>query len=204
MAEAKDAFKLSSGTKMEAIYAEYANDLKALANKARKLAFETKPLIYSPTAKQTYAKEVAALKAKLNIAYKNKPLERQAQLLANKIVSAKKQANPDMDSSDLKKIKGQALEEARTRSGAKKQKIVITDKEWDAIQLGAVSNNTLSQILLNTDLASVKVRATPRTVRNMTSGKIARAKAMSIAGYTTGEIASALGVSTTTLQEALK
>jgi len=203
MAETDDAFKLSSGTKMEAIYAAYANQMKTIANKARKLASETKPLVYSPTAKETYRDEVASLKSKLNIAYKNKPHERQAQLLANKIVSTKKQANPDMDASDLKKIKGQALEEARIRTGAKKQKIIITDKEWEAIQLGAVSNNNLTQILLNTDLDGVKVRATPRTSRNITTSKLARAKSMVAAGYTRAEIASALGVSTNTLQEAL-
>jgi hypothetical protein len=204
MAETDDAFKLSSGTRMESIYAQHANDLKALANKARKLAVETPSLVYSPTAKQTYANEVASLKAKLNIAYRNKPLERQAQLLANKTVSAKRQAHPEMEAADIKKIKGQALEEARARTGAKKQKIEITDREWEAIQLGAISNNTLSQILLNTDLDAVKQRATPRTKTLMTPGKLARAKLMLQSGYTQAEIASALGVSTTTLQGALK
>lgn len=204
MAEADDAFKLSSGTKIESIYAQHANDLKALANRARKLMIETPDLVYSPTAKETYAKEVASLKAKLNIANRNKPLERQAQLLANKIVSAKKQANPDLAPADLKKIKGQALEEARARSGAKKQKIEITDREWEAIQLGAVSNNTLTQIVMNTDLDKLKTRATPRVSYKMTDAKTARAKAMASAGYTTSEIASALGVSTTTIQETIK
>ncbi len=204
MAEVRDAFKLSSGTDIENIYAEHANSLKDLANKARLLAAHTKPLVYSPTAKKTYAPEVASLKAKLNIAYRNKPLERQAQLLANKIVSAKRQANPDMDAADLKKIKGQALEEARHRTGAKKQSIVITDKEWHAIQLGAVSNNTLTQILHNTDVDSLKVRATPRTKLLMTPAKTNQAKAMIDRGYTLSEVASALGVSVTTLQTGIK
>lgn len=204
MAEVDDAFKLSSGTKIESIYAEYANDLKSLANKARLLMIRTPNLVYSPTAKQTFAPEVSSLKAKLNIANRNKPNERQAQLLANKIVSAKRQANPDMSKSDLKKIKGQALEEARIRTGAKKQKIEITDREWEAIQLGAISNNTLSQIIMNADLDAIKTRATPRTAYKMTDAKIARAKAMLDAGYTTSEVAGALGVSTTTLQETIK
>ena len=203
MAEAKDARTLSSGTTIETIYAQHANDLKALANRARKLALETPPLVYSPTAKQTYAPEVASLRAKLNISNRNKPQERQAQLLANKIVSAKREANPNMDASDLKKIKGQALEEARVRSGAKKTMIDISDREWDAIQLGAVSNNVLTQILQSTDLDKVKARATPRTAYKMTPAKVARAKAMSSAGYTPAEIASALGVSTTSIQEAV-
>jgi biotin operon repressor len=204
MAETKNPFSLSSGTDIENAYAEHASALKSLANRARKLMVDTKDLLYSPSAHQTYASEVATLKAKLNLAYRNKPLERQAQLLANAIVSRKKAANPNLTPSDLKKIKGQALEEARTRTGAKKPKIVITDKEWDAIQLGAVSSHTLSQILLNADLDEVKRRATPRTAYKMTEAKVARAKAMLASGYTTSEIASALGVSTTTIQDTIK
>lgn len=204
MEKETDAFKLSSGTKIETIYAEHANSLKSLANNARKLALGIPNLVQSPSAKQTYAKEIATLRAKLNTAYKNKPLERQAQLLANKIVSAKRQANPSMDPSDLKKIKGQALEEARIRMGAKKQKIEITDREWEAIQLGAVSNNVLSQIINNTDLEALKTRATPRVSASVTPAKLSKAMSMLASGYTNSEIASALGVSTTTLREALK
>ncbi len=201
LAEEKDAFALSSGTKIEGVYADYSNQLKSLANKARKLMIETPNLVYSPTAKKTYAPEVARLKAALNLANRNKPLERQAQLLANKIVTAKKQANPHMDAADLKKIKGQALEEARTRVGAKKQKIVISDREWEAIQLGAVSNNTLAQIIMNADLDILKTKATPRTAYVMTDAKVAKARALLASGHTIAEVASAIGVSTTTIQD---
>jgi len=204
IAEVEDAHKLSSGTKIETVYAEYANNLKALANKARKLMVHTPNLVYSPTAKHVYSKEVKSLQFKLKEANKNRPRERQAQLLANKIVRAKKDANPNMDGGDLKKIKGQALEEARRRVGAKKKDITITDKEWQAIQLGAISNNTLAQIIQNTKLESVKQKATPRTAYKMTDAKTARAKAMAASGYTTSEIASALGVSTTTIQTTIK
>lgn len=204
MAKEEDAFNLSSGTKIESVYAEYANTLKALANRARKLIVETPNLVQSSTASITYAKEVARLKAALAIANRNKPLERQAQLLANSIVKAKKDANPDMSQEDLKKIKGQALNEARHRIGAKKEKIVISDKEWEAIQLGAISNNVLSQIIANADSDAIKAKATPRTAYKMTDAKIAKAKAMLQEGYTTSEIASALGVSTTTIQESIK
>lgn len=204
MAEIDDAFKLSSGTKIEGIYAEHANTLKSLANKARKLMIETPNLVYSPSAKETYAAEVSRLKAALAIANRNKPRERQAQLLANKIVAAKRQANPDLSKADLKKIKGQALEEARVRSGAKKEKIVITDREWQAIQLGAVSNNVLTQIIANTDTDALKIRATPRAAYKMTDVKVARAKEMANRGYTIAEIASAIGVSTSTVQDSIK
>ena len=204
MAEKEDAFELSSGTKIESVYAEYANDVKALANKARRELVRTPNLVYSPTAKETYAPEVARLKAALGIANRNRPLERQAQLLANKIVKAKKDANPRMDAGDLKKIKGQALEEARLRTKAKKIKIEISDREWEAIQLGAVSNNTLSQIIANTDINDLRTRATPRTAYKMTDAKIQKAKNLASNGYTISEIASALGVSSTTIQDTLK
>jgi len=204
IAEEDDALTLSSGTKIETIYGEYSNALKALANKARKEMIKTPNLVYSPSAREIYASEVASLKSALAIAYRNKPNERQAQLLANKIISAKKQANPDLTKEEIKRIKGQALEEARARTGAKKQNIKISDREWDAIQLGAITNSVLSQIIANTDVDALKVRATPRTKYKMTDAKIIRAKLMSAAGYTTSEIASALGVSTTTIQETIK
>jgi DNA-binding CsgD family transcriptional regulator len=204
MAEAKDARKLSSGTLIEGIYADHANALKSLANKARLAAINTPNLVYSPLAKKTHAEEVASLRTKLVMANRNKPLERKAQLLANSIVSAKRAANPDIDPADLKKIKGQALEEARARTGAHKQKIEITDKEWSAIQMGAVSHNTLTQIVQNTDLDAIKQRSTPRSTILMSGARLQRAKAMKSAGYTASEIADALGVSTTTVQDAIK
>lgn len=203
MGEAEDAFDLSSGTPMESIYATHANKLKALANEARKESVATKSISYSPSAKQTYAPEVASLKSKLNIALKNKPLERQAQLLANAVVSAKRAANPDLEAADIKKLKGQALAEARTRTGAKKQRIDITDNEWKAIQSGAISTNRLTQIINNTDLDKLKEMATPRTSKLMTPTKIARAQSMLASGYTQAEVADALGVSTSLLSKSL-
>jgi biotin operon repressor len=203
IAERDDAFDLSSGTKIETVYAEYANSVKALANKARIELVRTPNLVYSPSAKQTYAPQVARLKAALNVANMNRPLERQAQLLANKIVKAKRDANPRMDASDLKKIKGQALEEARARTKAKKADIIISDKEWEAIQLGAISNNTLSQIIANTDINALRLRATPRSAYKMTDAKVAKAKLLAASGHTSAEIASALGVSVTSIQDAI-
>ena len=204
MAEAENAFTLSSGSQMETAYATHANALKTLANKSRKVSLETEDTPYSPSAKVTYQNEVSSLRAKLNIALKNKPLERQAQLLANKVVTAKRQSNPGMETSDIKKIKGQALEEARNRTGAGKKKIMISDKEWEAIQSGAISNNTLVQILHNTDVDALKRRALPRAHKVMSSAKIARAHSMLEAGYTQAEVANALGVSTSALDSALK
>ena len=195
MYEAKDAFTLSSGTPKEAIYAAYANQLKALANTSRKEALNTPPLKYSPSAKNAYAQEVSTLSAKLNLALKNKPFERKAQLVANQIVALKKQDNPDLDPEHLKKIKGQALTEARYRGGADKVSIKITTREWEAIQAGAVSNTKLSQILDNTSDELVKQLATPRTKKGLSSAKQSIAKAMLANGHTQADIADRLGVS---------
>lgn len=203
MAEAKDAYKLSSGTVIEEVYADHANRLKSLANEARKSSYTTKAIKYSPSAKETYKAEVDSLNAKLNIANKNKPLERQAQLLAGSIVSAKKQANPSMDADALKKIKGQALMEARVRTGAKKSDINFSDREWEAIQSGAISASKLDEILKKADIDRVKELSMPRENKVMSSSKIARANNMLAAGYTQAEVAAALGVPTSTLNSSI-
>lgn len=199
-----DASLLSSGTKMESIYADHSNKLKALANDARKESVNTKPQKYSPSAKKGYASEVASLKAKLNVAKKNAPLERQAQLVANARVSLKRQSNPGMDESTVKKIKQQELNQARAHTGAKKEKIRITQREWDAIQAGAVSTHTLEEILNNSDVDTVKALALPKHKIKMTSAKLTRAKSMLAAGYTQAEVADALGVGLTTLKVGLQ
>jgi DNA-binding CsgD family transcriptional regulator len=199
----KDAHSLSSGTPIEKIYADHSNRLKSLANEARKSMVNTKTTPYSPSAKTAYSKEVGSLNAKLNLALRNAPLERQAQVLANATFSAKKRANPDMDPAETKKIKAQALAEARSRTGAKKAQIEIDDNEWAAIQAGAISTNKLSQILQNANLEQVKKLATPKSDLLMSSSKTNRAKAMLASGYTQAEVADALGVSVTTLKKGL-
>lgn len=203
MAETSDAHTLSSGQPVERVYADHANRLKSLANEARKSAVNTTPTRYSPSAKKTYAPQVSSLTAKLNLALKNAPLERQAQLLADATVKAKRQANPNMEAADVKKIKGQALNEARARTGAGKQRVNITQDEWDAIQAGAISNNRLTQILNNADLDQVKKLASPRSSSVMSPAVAARARAMAASGYTQAEIAEALGVSPSTISDAL-
>lgn len=200
MAEAGDASALSSGTVMEGMYVNHANQMKALGNQARKESVATKPTAYSPSAKTAYQQEVSTLNAKLNIAQKNAPLERQAQIIANTVVAKKVQANPGMDADDKKKVRTQALAEARARTGAGKTPIEITSKEWEAIQSGAFTNNTLTQILNNTNLDTVKQYATPRQqAATLSSSKITRAQNMLASGLTQSEVAQALGVSVSVL-----
>ena len=151
-----------------------------------------------------YVSEVHSLNSKLNAALKNKPLERQAQLIANAKVAAILKENPGMEADAVKKVKGQALNAARIHVGAKKEQVVITDAEWKAIQAGAISTNKLKNILDNADIDRIRELATPRTVLVMTPSKLAIAKARIDSGYTLAEIAESLGVKVSTLESALK
>ena len=207
MDEADDARTLISangGTVMERVYADHANKLKAMSNTARKEALAITPRKINNSAKTTYADEVVTLKAKLNVAKMNAPLERQAQLLAATNVQAKRQAQPDLDNDEVKKIRAQALTEARARIGAKKTVITFTPREWEAVQNGAISTNVLDAILNNADMDQVRSLATPRERPVMSDAKIRRAKGMTDLGYTQAEIADALGVPTSTLSDTLK
>lgn len=206
MDEADDARSLISdkNTLIENVYADHANKMKALANTARKEYLATQPRPYSESARKTYAKEVSDLNAKLRIAQMNAPRERQAQLLANTMVTARKQANPGMDKDDLRKEKALALNEARARVGAKKDVIKFTQSEWDAIQAGAITNNKLAAILQNADMDQVRQLATPRERTVMTDAKIRRAQALLANGYPQSEIADMLGVPASTLNDAIK
>jgi hypothetical protein len=203
LAITEDAFELSSGTRMEVVYAEHSNKLKAMANGARKEALTLKDAPYSPSARRAYAKEVESLNSQLDIAKRNAPLEREAQRLANSQVSLKRQANPDMEPETVKKVKQQALNDARARTGASKTKVKITQSEWDAIQAGAISSSKLKEILSNSDPDTVKALALPKNKVKLTSAKLARANSMLDAGYTQAEVADALGIGLTTLKVGL-
>ena len=100
--------------------------------------------------------------------------ERQAQVIANAKVSAKKQDNPDMTKSEIKKAKQQALTAARASVGAKRETVKISDREWEAIQAGAISENKLTQILNNADIDVVKQRAMPRSTTALSNAKISK------------------------------
>lgn len=205
MYEARDAMDLSSGTPMEIVYGEYANEMKHLANQARLEAYNIKPQKQNPSAKETYFKEVKELDIALAEAKKNAPLERKAQMLANKFFQMKKEDNPELsyDKDKIKKVKGQCLEEARYRVGAKKTLIDPTDRQWEAIQAGAISSNKLEEILKNCDIDKIKQRATPRTPKGISSAKLATAKLRLGRGYSPDEVAQSLGVSISTLYRAL-
>jgi DNA-binding NarL/FixJ family response regulator len=206
MAETSDAYSLVSdaNTPQERAYADYANTMKSMAREARLISAHTGKIEYSAEAKAVYREEVSSLNAKLNVALKNAPRERQAQLMAAAEVKAKKEANPDLTNKEKKKLAQQALARARTQVGASRKPVEITDREWEAIQAGAISENKLMQILNHTDGDKIKERATPRTSKELSQAKANRISALKANGYTNAEIAKALGVSTSTVSKYLK
>jgi DNA-binding CsgD family transcriptional regulator len=204
MEETNDARTLSSGTPQEEAYAAYANNLKNLANTARKEYMTIISTPYSPSAREAYMEEWKSLDFKLDEALKNAPKERQANLIAASIIRLKKQENPKMTSEEEKKISQQELSRARIKVGAQRKQIDITQREWDAIQAGAISSHRLDQIIANANIDILRQLAMPKTMTVLSESKINRIKNMARAGYTTAEIASALGVSTSTVTSTLK
>ena len=206
MADTDDARTLISkaDTQMENVYASYANKMKAMANDARKEMVTTGSIKYNKEAASAYSKEVSSLKTKLNESLKNKPRERQAQLMANSVISAKKKENPDMTKDELKKLGQIELNKARAKVGAERTLISVTDKEWEAIQAGAISENKLKKILDNCDMDVIRDKATPKNRTTLSTAKQNRISAMRNSGYSVNEIANALGVSTSTVSNYLR
>lgn len=205
MMETSDAMSLVSEYRapQEIAYANFANEMKSLANEARREYKSTGNLKYNPVAKVTYSKEVSSLESKLNNSEKNAPRERMAQMIANTTMKSKKQANPDMDREEYKKASNKALAEARLQVGARREPINITDREWEAIQAGAITENKLSKIIRHVDDIELKQRATPRTTKELSTAKQNKIKAMKNSGYTNAEIAEAVGVSKSTVSKYL-
>lgn len=213
MAETDDAYTLVSPNRhpMELVYADYANSMKALANKSRMEMMNTGDIEFNAEAKRTYQNEVNSLTNKLNDAQLNSIRERAAQRKANVAVAEEKSKakaeGREVKKADLKKKGQQALNTARADLGTltrKERNIEITDKEWEAIQAGAINKTTLKKILNNTDVADLRERATPRTSKTELSvAKINKIKAMS-ASCTIGQIAAAMNISPSTVSKYLK
>lgn len=208
ISETKDARTLSSGTIQENLYADFSNKLKAMANQARKEAVNMKGIQRNPEAAKTYAPEVASLKEKYNNMVANKPKERKAMLIANANIKAKIQEqglDPTIDKKEIKKISSVEMQRARDSVGAsgRKSKITFTDREWEAVQAGAISDNMLTKFLNSSDSDEIVKRAMPKNVTVMTSAKMSKANAMLRSGYFYAEIAKACGVPESTVYSAL-
>lgn len=220
MANVDDAYILTSGgskenpgTKQEALYAEYANYMKSLANKARKEAIDIKPPKVDQKNKEKYLLEVKSLEDKLDKALQNAPKERAAQLYSAATVQKKKKqykAKGEEFTKEMKTKEGQrALTSGRIAYGAKMSgekgsSIRITDKEWEAIQANAISANKLRQIIRYSDSDTLKKLATPHETKRISSAKTATIKAMLNRGFTLDEIADQTGVSVSTISSISK
>lgn len=202
-----DMRTLSSGTPQENAYADYGNMMKALAKKARKEAANTPNLTYSATANKAYKKEVDELSRALDIAERNAPKERRAQAIANSVVKAKIQDNPELgdkaNKKDLEKVRSAAIDDARAVVGAsgRNTRIHISDKQWQAIQAGAITDTKLKSILKYTDEDELKKLAMPKQSASLSTAQQNKMKRMKTSGYTIAEIADALGVSTGTVSK---
>lgn len=210
MAETDDAYTLTSGgskknpgTKIEGIYAEYANRMKALANQARKDTLTIEDIPLSKSAKDTYAVEAASLRVQVNEAKKNSPLERQAQSLAMMAVNLKLQDNPLMTSGERSKALDKELKRARQIVGASRYRISITDKEWEAIQAGALPKTTVEEVFRFADQDRLHEIASPKERKAPSAATLAAIKSMISRGYTREEIANRFDISTSTLSKYL-
>ncbi len=204
-----DANKLVSSRKhpMELLYADYANSMKMLANKARLESKRTGNLKYDKNAAKVYAKEVSSLETQLNNAEKNKIKERAATRIANTNIQRKLDADPAMKKDDVKKLSQREMTKAREEVGSvsrRKRNINISDKEWEAIQAGAISENKLKKILDNSDPDILRERAMPKQQRGLTNAQINRIKAMSASNFSIAQIAEKMGISTSSVSKILK
>lgn len=211
MTEARDARELSSGHPVEEAYAEYANALKQMANKARlETLKEVKYDAPSKELKKQYATELASIDAKLDRAAKNAPRERIAQVEAAAYIRKKTTENPYLKEKeykdDLKKLKQQSIAEARAKNGASKKEVFIelTPKEWEAVNKKAVSKTKLVQVTKNMDKDYLVKSVIPKQTTELSQAKVNRIKALSNSGNTISEIANVLGISPSTVSKYLK
>jgi hypothetical protein len=201
-----DAFTLTrdKNDRVEKMYAEHANAQKAEANRARLQAARIPNPPQNKQARVIYKDEISKLSADLKNAQKQLPLERRAQRYARTTVKMKRDEDPTLraDSDRMKKTERQALFAARQKLGLERPVIEITDRQWDAIQSGAVSPSMLRSLLDYADPKRIETLSMPRQNTVMTSAISARAKAMLSAGATTADVAAALGIPASTLREA--
>lgn len=209
MSNTDDAMTLISSYRhpKEILYAEYANSMKALANKARKSMVSTGNLKYDPNAKKIYAKEVSELEAALNNALKNSVKERTATRLAASEIKERKRTQPDLKSEDIRKLSQRSMSKYREQVGSatrRERNIIITDRQWEAIQAGAISENKLKSILANSDPDSLRQKAMPRKTSGLTNAQVARIRAMNNSNFTINQIAEKMNVSPSVVSKYLK
>jgi len=210
LALAKDANELSSGYYIESVYASHSNRLKALANEARKVSRTTGRLEQNKEAKIAYDDVVGkdgSLTKKILRAELESPKERQAQVLARSVMDAKRAADPSIyeDKDKWKKLNAKALENARDAvnggTHVKRYRIELTDREWEAIQAGAISDTQFQRVIRYSDSNELKKRALPRENSGMNASAKSRARMLLNNGLAPSTVANELGVSLDTLRK---
>lgn len=214
MAEHKDANELVSPYKykIETIYANYANQMKAMGNEARKESLIKKETPYSKQAAETYKDEVASLMDKINKSKVNAALERLAQRSAAVIINERVSKYPDRynkktpdGKKHLSKLKNQVTNQQRAVV-SKQRPFPITDREWEAIQAGALHKSDVQEIVKRADSEIIKKLAMPKDTNYsiLSSANLAHARAMLNSGFTQAEIADSFNISPSTLSKLLR
>lgn len=199
-----DARKLSTGTEVEELYANFANSLKAMTNQARKESVNTKLPKKDPIAEKTYEYEVASINAKLNEARKNAPKERHANSIAESIVRQKKEEYPaqfkgEENKKAARKLAQTELEAARARLGSKSYRFSLTDKEFEAIQANALSATKVKEVFRYIDTDDFAAKTMPKSSNSLSKSQQSRLTRLVEQGYTPSDIAESLRVPISTV-----
>ena len=107
----------------------------------------------------------------------------------------------DRDDLDRRaKLERRLIADARLRVGADHYRVTFTDKEWEAVQHGAITENFLSELIANADADHVREMASPRAKTVLSSSQQATIRQLKNRGYTNADIADVLGVSGSTVR----
>ena len=214
MAETSDARTLISPFRhpVEIVYANYANQMKAMANEARKESLVKNDTPYSKQAAETYHDEVKSLLEKINNSKVNAALERLAQRSAEVIINERVSKYPDRynkktpdGKKHLSKLKNQVTNQQRAIV-SKQRPFPITDREWEAIQAGALHKSDVKEIINRADSDIVKKFAMPNNTNysTLSPANLAHAKAMLNSGFTQADFAASFNISPSTLSKILR
>lgn len=201
-----DPEELSSGTRMEAIYSNYARSMKQLGDSARKEAVHTTLLSTSPQSKKKYATEISEIDEMLNKAKAHAPIERKAQIIAKSVLDDKRQKAGAgvLTKAEQARIRSQALAKARASLGGSRPKVHLTDKQWEAVDKGAISKSKITQLLRFMPAEEVREHALPKKRAAVSQSQVNLMIAWKASGYTNGEIADMLGLSPTTVGDYIR
>lgn len=201
----KDLYSSSTPDPIEVTYGKFMTKCKNLGNQCRLSWLSAGKMEHSPQAAKTYAPEVESLTRKLRDAESNSPREQQAQAIANAEYRVRLAENPDLksDKDSQSKLKNTLLTNARLVTGAHKERVYPTDREWEALQAGAMYENTMTRILNNADKDRIKELALPKSTNTLSTAQQNRIKNLAANGYNQAEIADYMGISASTVSTVL-